>query len=206
MWGSKRFTEGVEITRGLARIVPRGTIGEAILRQVPEECFSCDERARSNRGPAARFAALRLRQWKTDSNSPKTEALRNTADLGLQRKRRAAAPRKVEKRPFPKIPAKKPIQEEEEEETTPVSDVDCDPDEPSTGGPGGAAAAPGPQAITACPLGPSQPKCGEQQRRLDELSHQRRISQVSDISGMVPTAQMGMPTARWECRSQVPLL
>ena len=62
VWHQRRFARRVQLTRSIRALTPRGTVGEQVRRQLPEECSSCDERTKKNRPEAAKFANKRLKR------------------------------------------------------------------------------------------------------------------------------------------------
>ena len=65
-WSKKSFRERVAAKRVIAQIIPRGTVGQSILGQLPEACSTCDERTSKNRTPAAEFAQSRIERRKKE--------------------------------------------------------------------------------------------------------------------------------------------
>ena len=62
--------------RSIGKLVPRGTIGQELLGELPEACTTCEERADRSKQPAAEFARRRLEQKKTrrvESNRENTK-------------------------------------------------------------------------------------------------------------------------------------
>lgn len=114
-WSRKRFHERKSFTASLRDKVPRGTAGDTVLRQLPDECSTCDERFHKQKVPARVFANKRLEQ--------RREAAEEfNAKLDLKRYRWGF-----------KKPAKQKLEEEPEEENA-AEDPDRDPDEPDYGG------------------------------------------------------------------------
>ena len=62
VWHQRRFAQRDQLTRSIRALTPRGTVGEQVRRQLPEECSSCDERTKKNRPEAAKFANKRLKR------------------------------------------------------------------------------------------------------------------------------------------------
>lgn len=132
-WTSKRFKERVQITRGIAKLVPRGTVGNQWLDQLPAECSTCDERTKLRRPAAAAFAARRLRKRRELSGAPTS----SQGKLLIAQK-----PKKKKTKPFPELTKETTQEESEEEPVPPFDDADFgdgsgdDADKP---GPGAAA-------------------------------------------------------------------
>ena len=65
-WSKKSFRERVAAKRVIAGLIPRGTVGQSILGQLPEACSTCDERTSKNRTPAAEYAKSRIERRKRE--------------------------------------------------------------------------------------------------------------------------------------------
>lgn len=141
VWPNKRFRERVAIGHEIAQVVPRGSVGQTLLRQLPPECSSCDERFENQKIPARDFANKRIQQRRQESKAAakevparRPESLQSTPRLTPLLRKYHTVRKKVTK-PFPPLPQ---VEEEEEEgtdidETNPLNKKDGQSDGDGSG-------------------------------------------------------------------------